>query len=209
MFQTTCSNLKCKFGASCKQVSERGAQCQCNINCPLALIKRNVSQKSSQVVCGTDGNTYLNECRLRLFACRMQKKIVIAHKRQCLDEESTRGLVEPVTLEPVRRSTDFKTTQKDKEKTLFDLSFSYSAPIGLKSTSAIPELQKKSINIPSFWGHSYIALPRLQAYSKLSIELEFTSYSEFGILLYNGQTVTGEGDFVSLAINKGNLELTF
>lgn len=43
----------------------------------------------------------------------------------------------------------------------------------------------------------------LKAYNKLSIEIEFKTNKNDGILLYNQQNLDGTGDFVSLAIVNG------
>jgi agrin len=58
-------------------------------------------------------------------------------------------------------------------------------------------------DIPAFDGHSFVQLKRLKAYNKLSIEIEFKTYANDGILLYNQQKSDGTGDFVSLAIVNG------
>lgn len=44
---------------------------------------------------------------------------------------------------------------------------------------------------------------RLKAYHKFSIEVEFKTYADNGIILYNQQKNDGTGDFVSLAIVDG------
>lgn len=49
----------------------------------------------------------------------------------------------------------------------------------------------------------------LKAYHKLSIEIEFKTYSNNGILLYDQQKVNGLGDFVSLAIVDGFVEFRY
>jgi hypothetical protein len=55
----------------------------------------------------------------------------------------------------------------------------------------------------SFDGKSYVRMNRLKAYYKLSIEVEFKTYAENGIIMYNQQKQDGTGDFVSLAIVDG------
>ena len=65
-------------------------------------------------------------------------------------------------------------------------------------------IEPKQINIPSFIGRqSFMVLKRLQGYSRLAIEVNLTAHADNGIILYNGQTASGEGDFVSLSINQG------
>lgn len=57
--------------------------------------------------------------------------------------------------------------------------------------------------IPSFDGRSYVQLKRLKAYNKLTVEIEFKSYTNDGILLFSQQKADGTGDFLSLAIVNG------
>lgn len=59
------------------------------------------------------------------------------------------------------------------------------------------------IEIPAFSGQSFIQLKPLKAYQKFSVEIEFKSYTENGILLYSQQRVDGAGDFLSLALING------
>lgn len=48
-------------------------------------------------------------------------------------------------------------------------------------------------------------MSRLKAYHKFSIEVEFKTYADNGIILYNQQKSDGTGDFVSLAIVDGSV----
>lgn len=75
------------------------------------------------------------------------------------------------------------------------------------TTDALCERNK--YEVPSFSGYSYIRLQPLKAYHKLSIEIEFVSYSEDGILLYNQQRADGRGDFVSIALVNGFVEFRY
>lgn len=59
------------------------------------------------------------------------------------------------------------------------------------------------INIPAFSGQSYIELKPLKAYHKFSVEIEFKTYTDNGILLYSQQRTDGSGDFISLALVNG------
>lgn len=63
--------------------------------------------------------------------------------------------------------------------------------------------------MPHFNGKAYLELRRLQAYQGLSLEIEFKAYSSDGLLLYNGQTMTGAGDFMSLALRDGHVEFRY
>ncbi|CAB3365946.1 Hypothetical predicted protein [Cloeon dipterum] len=68
---------------------------------------------------------------------------------------------------------------------------------------------KKEYDIPAFDGHSFVQLKRLKAYNKFSIEIEFKTYANDGILLYNQQKADGTGDFISLAIVNSHLEFRY
>ncbi|KAJ9579151.1 hypothetical protein L9F63_024743, partial [Diploptera punctata] len=64
---------------------------------------------------------------------------------------------------------------------------------------------QRAYDIPAFDGRSYVQLKRLKAYSKLSIEVEFKTYANDGIILYNQQKQDGTGDFyVEFRYNLGN-----
>lgn len=67
----------------------------------------------------------------------------------------------------------------------------------------------KKYEIPAFDGRSYVRLKPLKAYHKLSIEVEFKTYSYNGIILYNQQKSDGLGDFVSLAVVNGYVEFRY
>ncbi|KAJ9599102.1 hypothetical protein L9F63_010416, partial [Diploptera punctata] len=68
---------------------------------------------------------------------------------------------------------------------------------------------QRAYDIPAFDGRSYVQLKRLKAYSKLSIEVEFKTYANDGIILYNQQKQDGTGDFVSLSLVSGYVEFRY
>lgn len=64
--------------------------------------------------------------------------------------------------------------------------------------------------IPEFKGDGFIELPCLEGVAKaFSIELWFLTRSNDGLLLYNGQSINGRGDFISLNLVNGKLEFRF
>nr|CAD7199575.1 unnamed protein product [Timema douglasi] len=64
-------------------------------------------------------------------------------------------------------------------------------------------------DIPAFDGRSFVQLKRLKAYNKLSLEVEFMTYANDGMILYNQQKPDGTGDFVSLALVNGFVEFRY
>lgn len=72
----------------------------------------------------------------------------------------------------------------------------------------LPDLVRY-IETPSFDGRSYIRLKPLKAYHKLNIDVQFKTFSENGILLYDQQNADGSGDFVSLALVNGYIEFRY
>lgn len=71
------------------------------------------------------------------------------------------------------------------------------------------EVVRKQYDTPAFHGRSYARLKPLKAYHKLSIEVEFKSHTNDGIILYNQQKADGLGDFVSLALVNGFVEFKY
>ncbi|XP_033609084.1 agrin isoform X4 [Cryptotermes secundus] len=68
---------------------------------------------------------------------------------------------------------------------------------------------QRAYDIPAFDGHSYVQLKRLKAYNKLSLEVEFKTYANDGIILYNQQKEDGTGDFVSIGLVNGYVEFRY
>ena len=53
-------------------------ECKCNIACPL----------NYDPVCGTDGNTYANECVMKSTACLKKKNIAVEYTGECEEGEN-------------------------------------------------------------------------------------------------------------------------
>nr|XP_042902800.1 agrin [Parasteatoda tepidariorum] len=196
----SCSDVSCINGATCEEKNGI-AQCLCNITCP--------TPEKKDAVCGSDGSTYASKCQLNEFSCKYQKQITVAFEGACKRGQLPHS---SPTNSPVRRSTALRTAADYSEtKTIRDITLGLSnmeqAPA--KPTLATPIPLKNFVEIPSFFGRSYLELPRLQAYTRLSLELEFRTFSKDGILLYNGQTATGIGDFVSLSIKDAFVEFRY
>lgn len=66
-----CSVHKCQFGATCIELNG-SAHCECPI-CPAEF----------EPVCGSDGITYGNECKLRLEACKHRREIRVLYSGPC------------------------------------------------------------------------------------------------------------------------------
>lgn len=67
-----CNAVRCPYYASCKDL-ERGFKCQCPVTCP----------KIRLAVCGTNGNTYENECELQKQSCWERKWIYVKSLGSC------------------------------------------------------------------------------------------------------------------------------
>lgn len=71
------------------------------------------------------------------------------------------------------------------------------------SESSYFDKSPEMIKVPAFSGQSYIEMGCLKVQLNLYIEIVLTSYTDSAIILYNGQTITGEGDFVAITLNQG------
>ncbi|KAL5014686.1 hypothetical protein ScPMuIL_008956, partial [Solemya velum] len=67
-----CQDQRCEFYAVCESDGKQ-ASCVCPTDCVRTQAK----------VCGTDGKTYMNECKLRVASCRQQKFIKISTIGEC------------------------------------------------------------------------------------------------------------------------------
>nr|XP_046222264.1 LOW QUALITY PROTEIN: agrin-like [Oncorhynchus gorbuscha] len=94
-----CSEVTCSYGSTCIQSSDYlSAKCMCPLSC---------DGKPEQVVCGSDGQDYRNECELYKQACHTQKNFRLQHQgycNPCKDSENSLNVacrVEPRTRQPL------------------------------------------------------------------------------------------------------------
>ena len=67
-----CENKQCSFNSLCVVDSDYRASCQCP-KCP----------PTTKPVCGSDGQTYVNECELRKQSCTTKTNIRVLHQGKC------------------------------------------------------------------------------------------------------------------------------
>ncbi|GFY67615.1 hypothetical protein TNIN_419951, partial [Trichonephila inaurata madagascariensis] len=70
---TGCENKRCEYYAVCESDGRGNGKCVC----PKACIK------VESLVCGTDEVTYLNECEMRVEACRKAQYVMVVSKGPC------------------------------------------------------------------------------------------------------------------------------
>ncbi|XP_071840529.1 agrin-like isoform X4 [Apostichopus japonicus] len=68
----TCEDRMCDFGADCVDMNDTSI-CVCPSDCP----------GSGEQVCGSDSQTYSNECQLRVISCRSEKIIYVESTGPC------------------------------------------------------------------------------------------------------------------------------
>ncbi|XP_072942741.1 agrin-like isoform X4 [Epargyreus clarus] len=72
----TCADIVCQGGGDCAVDVDSGRPvCHCNHNCTEA--------QESDVVCGSDGQSYPSQCELDSAACREQNELRLAYKGDC------------------------------------------------------------------------------------------------------------------------------
>ncbi|XP_064610786.1 agrin-like isoform X2 [Liolophura sinensis] len=86
-----CDETTCNFGGTCALTADNEHGCTCNFNC----------EAVREVVCGSDGSTYGNECLMREESCRRQEEISKQALENCdIEEEACDGkepLINPIT----------------------------------------------------------------------------------------------------------------
>ena len=64
-----CKDVKCDFFAKCLGLADDSTVCRCSLDC---------SPNEVDLVCGSDGITYLSECHLQTKICQERKPISVA-----------------------------------------------------------------------------------------------------------------------------------
>lgn len=191
MESTRCSdNSQCKFGATC-----RDDHCRCDIDC---------SSSPQAQVCASDGSLTLafqSECHLKLWSCKAQKHIEVVNAAKCLPSAKNSA-----TTSPVRRSTEYQNYDKSTRQVV-----NSESEVSMAAGPTMPTLHwdSQSEQMPFFNGQAYIEMSTLQAYSKVAVQVEFIAYEADGMILFNAQTSTGEGDYIALLLKNSFVDLRF
>ena len=69
-----CRGRECSHHAECIAQGDQ-AICQCPTKCPDNIQPR--------TICVSDGNTYDNECEMKMESCRQQKPLKVKHEGPC------------------------------------------------------------------------------------------------------------------------------
>uniref|UniRef100_UPI00358E98F8 tomoregulin-1-like isoform X2 n=1 Tax=Myxine glutinosa TaxID=7769 RepID=UPI00358E98F8 len=78
----SCDNYSCRYGGVCTLVGDR-VTCICQFQCPYEY----------NLVCGSNGETFQNECFLRQAACKLQQDIRLATDGSCYADDESSGMV--------------------------------------------------------------------------------------------------------------------
>ncbi|CAG5128381.1 unnamed protein product, partial [Candidula unifasciata] len=73
-----CEGFTCESPKVCQVNAQREPECQCSYICPTEM----------NLVCGTDGRTYSNQCLLRKQACKSRKEIRVLYNGKCSPENN-------------------------------------------------------------------------------------------------------------------------
>jgi coxsackievirus/adenovirus receptor len=68
-----CSTTQCDFYGECTVNEDGRTACKCPVKCPEKI----------DFVCGTDGQNYENDCKLRREACTRKKRLSIYKLGTC------------------------------------------------------------------------------------------------------------------------------
>ncbi|XP_074600211.1 uncharacterized protein LOC141854438 isoform X2 [Brevipalpus obovatus] len=231
---TSCDDLVCLYGSVCRKFNSLGSKCVCEFNCEQNLASNG---QESGPLCASDKSTYTSECDMKYHACKMQRVLTILHQGPCsphnqstiADFNPSMGWMIKYTTSPMvasssalspslssssSTSNQYRTTDlTDQTRSTRDVSI-INSDLDTQSytTTTKPtfNIVPDTFSIPAFSGESSLELSCLcRAHRRLEIEMVFTVYSNSAIILYNGQTSTGEGDFVSISVNQGYIEFRY
>uniref|UniRef100_A0A8D9EBI7 Agrin n=1 Tax=Cacopsylla melanoneura TaxID=428564 RepID=A0A8D9EBI7_9HEMI len=152
-------------------------------------------------LCMSDTDCRISHSYCQSGACVCDLQHYPSKDRQRCESPQVRLEESPCLSQPCQNGA----TCQDEEDGLFECICSPEYTGYLCHTKAPPKLY----DTPAFNGSSFIVMKTLKAYNKLSIEIEFKTNRNDGVLLYNQQNIDGTGDFVSLAIVNGFVEFRF
>lgn len=137
-----------------------------------------------------------------MFECKLQKHLSRANFEKCRTSTTLR---QSATTSPVRRSTEYQNYDKiTKQISLINEL--------INTRPTIPTVEETRLGLSDgylFDGDSYAKLATLKAYSKVSIRITLTAFAPDGVILYNGQTSQGDGDYIAILLKNSFVELRF
>lgn len=156
-------------------------------------------------VCASDGSTntgsiYESECHVMWLSCKSQTPLYVVNSEKCRPSAK-----HSATTSPVRRSTEYQSYDKSTVK----VEAESEAALATRPTMPTLHWDAESERSAFFGGSGYMELKTLPAISNIQVQVELVAYDPDGVILYNGQTITGGKDYLALLLKGAFVEFRF